>query len=189
MKNDDVTRNVVERARAEFSWGYSRKTEPRGKILFDTLKTFLNKGDKFLDVDCGYSPLAKHLLINSYSITGFDISQIPILYLQKTHPNGKWVTMKDSEAQFRNHSVILLLGVTTPLYPIYSKTYLETTERLLNSNSPRIVLVESADQADQKLHTQICKILTPQHSLKKRGQYDAKMIKATKRHYSIWMRK
>jgi len=184
-----VASKEILNMKSNYVWGYSRKTEPRGKILFDVLKPFLIKGDTILDVDCGYSPLAKHLLENGYSLTGFDVSEIPILHLQRTHPDGKWVTMDDAEAQFRNQSVILLLGVTTPLKPVYSKTYLETTERLLNSNSPRIVLVESADQADQKLHTQICKILTPQHSLKKRGQYDAKMIKATKRHYSIWMRK
>jgi len=176
-------------ANAKYSWEYSRKTEPRGKILFDTLKPFLNKGDTILDVDCGYSPLAKHLLENGYSITGFDISQKPIRYLQRTHPKGKWVTMEDSEAQFMNHSVLLLLGVTTPLYSVYSKTYFETTERLLKLNRPRLILAESADAANQTLYKQICNLLTSHlYSLKKKGRYDAKMKRASKRHYSVWVR-
>lgn len=173
---------------AKYSWEYSKKTEPRGKILFDTLKLFLNKGDTVLDVDCGYSPLAKHLLENDHSITGFDISQIPILYLKRTHPNGEWVTMEDAEAKFTNYSVLLLLGVTTPLYTVYSKTYFETTERLLNLNRPRLILAESADAADQKLYRQVCVLLNNQrYYLKKKGRYDAKLIRASKRHYSVWV--
>jgi len=173
---------------AKYSWPYSRKTEPRGKILFDALKPFLNKGDTILDVDCGYSPLAKHLLENGYSITGFDVSQIPILYLKRTHPNGNWITMEDAEAQFKNYSVLLLLGITTPLYTVYSQTYFETTERLLKLNRPRLILAESANGADQKLYQQICVLLNNQHYyLNKEGGYDAEMIRASKRHYSMWV--
>jgi len=172
-----------------YSWGYTKKTEPRGTILFSALESLLKEGDVFLDMDCGYSPIAKHVLENGYSITGFDISSEVIDYLRRVHPRGRWVTLEDVNAKFQGYSIFLLLGVTTPLYKVYSETYYETTERLLSLNSPRVVLIESADAADQMLYKRVCEMLeNTGHYMKKcEEKYDARMEKASRRHYSIWV--
>ena len=171
-----------------YSWDYSRKTEPRGSILFDALSPLLEEGEHFLDVDCGYSPMARHILDHSHKITGFDINPKPIQHLKQIHPQGDWIVLEDVDAKFVSYTVLLFLGVTTALYPAYSKTYLKTAERLIDLNKPRLVLVECAKGADQKLYLQVCELLNSHHYfLKKKSHYDAKMIRASKRHYSVWV--
>lgn len=159
--------------------------------MFDALKPFIKKGDTFLDVDCGHSPLAKHILRGGHSITGFDIAFNVIQHLQDIYPKGNWITLDDADAEFQGYSVLLLLGVTTPLYKVYSETYYETTKRLLGLNYARVVFVESADGADQTLYKQVCEMLEKVgHYVKKcEKKYDAEMKRASRRHYSIWIKR
>jgi len=83
----------------------------------------------------------------------------------------------------------LLLGITTPLYPIYSSTYLSSLTRLIKTNHPRVVLAESADAADQQLYINVCELLLKHGYTKvKAGSYDAKLQRASLRHYSLWLK-
>lgn len=173
-----------------YSWKYSEKTEPRGRILFKAIKPLLEEGDKFLDMNCGYSPMATHIIEHGHTITGFDIAPEPIHHLRRTCPQGHWPATPDAGAHFQGYTVLLLLGVTTALKKIYSQTYLESAERLLWLNIPRVILIETADGADQKLYLQLCELLegTGRYMRKLEGRYDAEMRWATNRHYSIWVR-
>ncbi len=171
-----------------YPWRYSEKTEPRGRILFDALRPLLEKGDSFLDVDCGYSPMASHILDHGHTITGFDVDPGVIEHLKNTRPRGEWVELDDVDANFQGYTVLLFLGVTTALKTVYSETYLETAERLLDLNNPRVILVESADEADQELYNQVCKLLenTGRYVKKQEDGYDAGLEAASARHYSAW---
>ncbi|MBA7654597.1 Ubiquinone biosynthesis O-methyltransferase [subsurface metagenome] len=173
-----------------YVWPQLQKTEPRGKILFELLKPHLKQKDSFLDVNCGYSPMAKHILESGYSLLGFDNNAIPIEHLKQHQPKGTWHVLSDEQANFKGYSVFILLGITTPLYPVYSSTFLQSVERLLKTNSPRLVLAEGANAANRTLYQQTLKLLTETDRYKcvDTGNYDAQISRGSKRHYSIWLR-
>lgn len=173
-----------------YAWMNLKDNSVRGEILFDALEPYLKVRDCVLDVNCGFSPMAKELISFGCSITGFDINHLPIKHLKKTVPNGFWVVSSDQEAKktFVRKDVFLLLGITTPLYSIYSKTFLDSTKSLITSNNPRVIMLESADGADQKFYNQTCDWLRENHYfLKEESHYDAEISRASKRHYSIWL--
>lgn len=170
-----------------YAWGHLKQTEDRGKILFNAIKPYLKSGDKFLDINCGFSPMAKCVLESGYSILGFDINSIPIMYLKKNFVQGEWHDIKDEKANFKGYAVFLLLGITTPLYSVYSETLLTSLKRLLTLNRPRLVMAESADAADQRYYRDTCSILQEFGYVQKVVRpYNARLTEATLRHYSIW---
>ncbi len=172
-----------------YAWANLKNVEKRGRILFNTLKPYLKQGDNILDVNCGYSPMAEQLIKEGHQLIGFDIHPEPIDHLKKHVPKGVWLNIPDEQANFRGNSVFLLLGIATPLYPIYSKTFLQSLKRLIALNEPRVILTESADGADQQLYKQTCEWLMENHYTQRTSdRFDAEMSRASKRHYSIWIR-
>ncbi|MQY62593.1 methyltransferase domain-containing protein [archaeon] len=172
-----------------YAWTHLKNVEKRGRILFNALKPYLKQGDNILDVNCGYSPMAEYFIKEGYSILGFDIHPEPIQQLRQNHPKGIWTIMPDTEANFKLNSVFLLLGVTTPLYPMYSKTFLKSLKHLVKLNKPRVILLESADGADQRLYKETCDWLIENCYTKRVSErYEAKISRASKRHYTIWTR-
>lgn len=172
-----------------YNWTYLKEEKVRGKFLFDLLQPYLQPSDTVLDVDCGYSPMAELFIKGGYRLFGFDVNAEPIAYLKRTQPQGDWHIQPDSMANYSGCTVFLLLGVTTPLYPIYSSTYLQSLERLLEANRPRVVLAESADAADQELYIQVCQLLSRYGYTKKEyRQYDAKLQQASLRHCTLWLK-
>lgn len=180
----------------DYKFEYSKKTEDRGKTLFDAIKPHIGNKESFLDIDCGYSPLANMVIEAGHRILGFDINEIPINHLKENHPRGEWLILSDDTADFKGYSVFIILGITTPLYSCYSKTFLDSLKRLLRSNRPRTILIESANGADQEYYNKTMGILcsgeaTPGEKYYPVAsmEYDTNMDKASKRHYSIWKRK
>lgn len=174
-----------------YPWAYLEHGAARGKILFDAIQPFLKRGDAFLDLACGYSPLARLILDAGYSLCGFDINPVPIQHLKKTLPKGRWLVAGDKDIDTVGYSVFLLLGITTPLQPVYSTTLLLSFMRLLQANKPRLVLAEGASRIDQTFYEKTMKLLgdAAEYMQEVSVQYDAHLTQASKRHYSIWSRK
>jgi SAM-dependent methyltransferase len=137
-----------------YNWPHLEKTEPRGSILYDVLKSHLLPGDRILDVNCAYSPLAKHLLADGYGITGFDVAPEPIDFLKKNHPGGSWSqidvrTMYDNPMILGTFDVLILIGAGS----IEDNDYVTATEMFHNKYlrpiikmmKPRLVFLESPE--------------------------------------------
>lgn len=106
----------------------------RGKILFTTLKPYLNNGDRILDFGCGYSPMAKHLIKN-YELIGIDTDEDCVSYLSLKHPNGTWVS--DSFYDYGDIDVLLFLSFVTDVY-MFGRL-----NELVDNSRPRIILTDT----------------------------------------------
>lgn len=129
------TRGVLVR----YNYRYLKETEFRGQTLFNIIKPYLKPGDQFLDMNCGYSSLARPLLQAGYDILGFDMNPTPIRYLKKHFPKGQWQQISHENANFKGFSVLLLLGFSISSY---GTSFLASLSRLLDSNKPRVVVAE-----------------------------------------------
>ncbi len=74
----------------KYDYPHLKQTPERGEILLRLLKPQLKPEDNFLDMMCGYSPLAAPLLKQGYKITGFDNSKEVISSLKENSPEGFW---------------------------------------------------------------------------------------------------
>ncbi len=120
---------------------YLKKTEFRGRILFDLLKHCLRKGDRVLDSGCGYSPMAESLLSSGYEVTGFDIYSDAIAYLNNTHPAGYWWCIPYQATSFTGFTVLLLLGAGGAWN---GKDFHDYILRVITQNRIRLVMLERA---------------------------------------------
>lgn len=131
--------------------------------------------------------MAEQLIKEGHQLIGFDINPIPIEHLKKHVPKGVWLNIPDEQANFRGNSIFLVLGITTPLYSVYSKSLLKSLKRLIELNRPRLILAESADAADQNLYQSTCKLLQEYGYVQVTSKrYDADLTRASMRHYSLW---
>ena len=120
---------------------YLKKTEFRGRILFDLLKQCLRKGDRVLDSGCGYSPMAELLLSSGYEITGFDIYPDAIAYLNKNQPGGCWWCIPYKATGFTGFTVLLLLGASKTWN---EEDFHEYILRTITQNRIRLIVLERA---------------------------------------------
>lgn len=177
----------------EFYYEYLAEGSKRGDKLFLAIYPYLLPDDVFLDIDCGYSPMAGPILDAGYSLTGFDINQDSTSYLKERFSKGKWYRTSDTEAEFFGCTVFLLLGITTPLkkyvnaYKYISKTFLESVDRLLAANNPRVVMAEAAVSTSPLQYEAVMELLQ-RHGYEQavpKTEYDAGMKRATRRYYAI----
>lgn len=137
---------VLRKITSRYEYPYLKNVNNRGETLLNIIKPYLNPGDNFLDVMCGYSPLAGPLLESGYNITGFDNSAKAIKDLKQIYPKGTWVHSSSFEklnlqsGSDRLFSAILLLGA----FDICSQTsFVSLMDKLLNVNKPRLFFLET----------------------------------------------
>jgi 2-polyprenyl-3-methyl-5-hydroxy-6-metoxy-1,4-benzoquinol methylase len=137
---------VLNKVISRYEYPYLKNVNSRGETLLNIIKLYLEPGDNFLDIMCGYSPLAEPLLESGYHITGFDNNRKAIKDLKQIYPKGKWIhsssfeklnLQSDSDRPF---SVILLLGA----FEICSQiSFISLMDKLLNANKPRLFFIET----------------------------------------------
>ncbi len=135
---------ILNKITARYEYPYLKGVESRGETVYKIMKSHLKSGDNFLDIMCGYSPLAGPLLKSGYQITGFDDNRTAVKDLTRLYPGGKWVrasyaSFKQSDAH-SPFSVFLLLGA----FELCSQSsFTSSIAALLNVNQPRLFLLET----------------------------------------------
>lgn len=163
----------------DYRFSYLRKTEPRGKILFNILKPYLREGDRILDVNCGFSPLASHLLKAGFRVTGFDIHIEIVKHLKKKFSKGCWLNISLEKHLKEYFEVIIILGINA----------LSFTE-LLSHHQPRLVLLEVVE-AEQRYpchdrYKEAIKFLLENgYHQRKFGKYNAKLERGSARRFTL----
>lgn len=136
---------ILNKITSRYEYPYLKGVEARGETVFNIMKSHLRLGDNFLDIMCGYSPLASPLLKSGYQITGFDDNRTAIKDLKELYPGGKWVRasfdnfkpQSESESPF---SVFLLLGA----FQLCSQpSFVSSMAELLDANKPRVFFLET----------------------------------------------
>ena len=137
---------ILNKTISRYEYPYLKNVNSRGKTLLNIIKLYLEPGDNFLDIMCGYSPLAGPLLESGYHITGFDNNRKAIKDLRKIYPKGIWIHSSSFEKlnlqsnSDRPFSAILLLGA----FDICSQApFISLMDKLLNVNKPRLFFVET----------------------------------------------
>ncbi len=136
---------IVNKITSRYAWSYLKGVNLRGEILFNIINSNIKSGDNFLDIMCGYSPLAGPLLKSGYHITGFDDNREAISDLRKIYPDGKWLlssydNLKVQSDADRPFSVFLLLGA----FELCSQqSFISSMDKLLNVNKPRVFFLET----------------------------------------------
>jgi 2-polyprenyl-3-methyl-5-hydroxy-6-metoxy-1,4-benzoquinol methylase len=136
---------ILNKITARYEYPYLKGVESRGETLFGLIKSFLRPGDNFLDIMCGYSPLASPLLRSGYQITGFDDNRNAIKDLKKLYPDGKWIRSSFGEFKPKSNdqstfSVFLLLGA---FELCGQQSFLSLMTELLKVNKPRVFFLET----------------------------------------------
>ena len=116
------------------------RTKNRGKLLYSVIKPYLIKNENFLDVCCGYAPLAELLIKAGHSITGFDNSAEAISALKTKFPSGNWLKTSHENTNFSGFTTLLLLGIDIQYNDDAFKAFLEKT---LKNNRFHLVLTET----------------------------------------------
>jgi hypothetical protein len=125
----------------KYGFTYLKNTSARGKTLLKIIKPYLESGDSFLDIMCGYSPLAGPLIESGYHITGFDANPKPIEYLRKHFPKGEWHQCSYENVSSKGFSIFLLLGT----YDICcDHSFQESLRTLLRLNIPRLFITDTS---------------------------------------------
>lgn len=136
---------ILNKITSRYGYPYLKGVSLRGETLFNIIKSNLKSGDNFLDIMCGYSPLAGPLLKSGYHITGFDDNRNAIKDLRKMYPGGKWIRSSydsfklQSDADFP-FSVFLLLGA---FELCCQQSFISLMIKLLNVNKPRVFFLET----------------------------------------------
>ena len=145
MRLDSLALRFLRKISSRYEYPYLKSTSLRGETLFNLLSSNLKGGDNFLDIMCGYSPLAGPLLKSGYSITGFDENKNVVKELRSLYPDGKWVRSSytdfkltpDAESPF---SVFLLLGA---FELCCQEKFKSLINGLLDINKPRVFFLET----------------------------------------------
>ena len=136
---------ILNKLTSRYEYPYLKGVYSRGQTLLGLIESHLKPADNFLDIMCGYSPLASPLLKSGYKITGFDENRNAIKDLKNLYPKGTWVrasydsflTQLDEESQF---SVFLLLGA----FQLCSESaFISSVTKLLDKNQPRLFFLET----------------------------------------------
>lgn len=137
---------VLNKITSRYEYPYLKDVNTRGETLLSIIRPSLEPEDSFLDIMCGYSPLAGPLLGSGYRITGFDNSSKAIKDLKQIYPKGTWIqsssfdklnVQSGSDSPF---SVILLLGA----FEICSEvSFLSFMDKILTYNKPRLFFLET----------------------------------------------
>lgn len=136
---------ILNETTSRYGYPYLKRVALRGETLFNLIKSQLEPNDNFLDIMCGYSPLAGPLLKSGYHVTGFDDNRGAIKDLEKLYPGGKWIrssydTFKlepDANSRF---SVLLLLGA----FELCSQqSFKSSIDELVSVNKPRLFFLET----------------------------------------------
>ncbi len=123
-----------------YEYPYLKETQLRGEVLFKILKPYLKPKDRFLDMLCGYSPLATPLIKHGYNITGFDANKIVIKSLKESCPSGQWFQSSFENLKLKGYSVFLLLGA----YELCCESsFVKTLTELILQNKPRLFFLEA----------------------------------------------
>ncbi len=136
---------ILNKITARYEYPYLKGVASRGETLFAIMKSHLKLGDNFLDIMCGYSPLAGPLLKSGYKITGFDDNRNAVKDLKRLYPGGNWVRssydgfklQSDDDSPF---SVFLLLGA---FELCFQPSFTSSIAELLNKNKPRLFFLET----------------------------------------------
>ena len=186
----------IDRKKGEYQYKYLREDRIRGSVLFKAIRPFLRPNDVFLDINCGYSPMADQILGNGYKITGFDIHPEPIEYLKNRFPSGDWKQMSyenilsHEDICSRKFTVMLLLGFSITSH---GKKFLDLLERNIVENQPRLIITEVYKKEEdfstsyQKAYRDAIELIKNQkYEVCAFGEYDAQIQVASKRIYEIW---
>jgi 2-polyprenyl-3-methyl-5-hydroxy-6-metoxy-1,4-benzoquinol methylase len=136
---------IINKITSRYEYPYLKGVTFRGETLFNIIKPNLESDDNFLDIMCGYSPLAGPLLKSGYKITGFDDNRTATKDLRKIYPEGKWIlssfdSLKIQSDSDRPFSVFLLLGA----FELCSQpSFISSVKKLLNVNKPRVFFLET----------------------------------------------
>jgi len=188
----------IDRKRGEYQYKYLREGRIRGSVLFNAIKPFLRRNDIFLDINCGYSPMAKEVIENGYKITGFDIHPEPIQYLKNRFPNGDWKQMSyesilsHGNICSRKFTIMLLLGFSITSH---GEEFLDLLERNIIKNQPRLIITEVYKKKEdfstsyQKAYRDAVELIkNHKYEICAFGEYDAQIQVASKRIYEIWQK-
>jgi len=122
-----------------YPWVYGKDMRFRGKLLFDLLRPYLQPGDCVLDVGCGYSPLADHIVNFGCQIRGFDTSLTPLKALRKRVSKGCWQQATYKTAKVGSFSILLLTGLTGHIGNASFIAFLKKAFK----EKPRVILVDT----------------------------------------------
>jgi hypothetical protein len=90
-------------------WEYLKKTEPRGKRIYEIIKSYIKDCKVVVDMNCGYAPLYPYLKGLDYY--GYDSDKDCIEYLKKKYPNGSWKCCTDDKiSPPKKFDLLLVLG-------------------------------------------------------------------------------
>jgi hypothetical protein len=122
-----------------FPWLERSKNKTlRGRKVFDYLRPYLQPHDHFLDVACGYAPMAKVVLGKGYTYAGFDPHKPAIEWLEKMYPNGDWICCDFDQFLSLHEGVVDVLL----LFGMDLNFEVEHLRQLLAMYQPRIVCLE-----------------------------------------------
>ena len=79
MNNDDAIREIIKAEGP--SWMIKKADRKHAEALEDLIKSYTNKEQKILDICCGYGRLAVPLVKEGYKVSGVDISENLIQFL------------------------------------------------------------------------------------------------------------
>ena len=161
----------------QYTWPYLKKTKIRGKILFNIIKPYLKLNDNFLDINCGYSPLASHVLHANHRIVGFDINPYTIRYLRRHFPRGSWYCTSYKNFNMKDFSIFLLFG-PDPAVKKKDPSFQEFLLRLLKHNNPRLIFLETCKShaSSVNFYNEIIALVMEKEYIKlDGGEYDSKM--------------
>jgi demethylmenaquinone methyltransferase/2-methoxy-6-polyprenyl-1,4-benzoquinol methylase len=98
----------VEMAPERYDWAVKLMTAGRLDKLKDRIASFVNPGDRVLDIGCGTGTLALRLLRRGARVTGLDMSehmiQVARQYADKEQLGANLELIKDSVTQLRKHA-------------------------------------------------------------------------------------
>jgi hypothetical protein len=184
-----------------YEYSYLKNVSFRGKRLLDIIKPYVKPEDVFLDIMCGYSPLAGPLIDAGHRIAGFDENSKVINHLEKYYSKGEWYKTSYENIAFKGFSVFLLIG--TPDDICSEPSFQEFLRILLRLNSPRLFFLEAikgqaktptkekpfVDQADAGIHKGYNCVLTllikAGYKVLDVGEYNAQLDISSERIYAI----
>jgi hypothetical protein len=123
-----------------YEYSYLKNVSSRGKLLFDIIKPYIKPEDSFLDIMCGYSPLAGPVIETGHRIVGFDENSEAINHLNKYFSKGEWYKSSYKNVDFKDFSFFLLIGTPEEVccLPSFKKFLLI----LLRHSNPRLFFLE-----------------------------------------------
>jgi 2-polyprenyl-3-methyl-5-hydroxy-6-metoxy-1,4-benzoquinol methylase len=173
-----------------YSWSHllPKHSEYRSQLYWNVIKDYIDENDIVLDVNCGYSPLAKYMIDDVQKYIGFDKNIKSIEYLSNTYPKGEWRVSDYNNEYIEGITVLLLVGIGGYL------NFDEYMRNMVRINRPKIVFTETyfgkIDDKCKQYYRNICKYLARNGYVKKiEKKEDVKIPKNSIRKYCVWIEK